>query len=50
MATEGHRQGPRGNRKKMNREEMDKEIKETREEIDRLMLQWKIMKQGEKYI
>jgi hypothetical protein len=40
MAIEGHRQGPRGDHKKMSREEMDKEIKETREELNRLMLKW----------
>jgi hypothetical protein len=48
MATEGHRQGPRGDHKRMRREEMDKELKETREELNRLMLKWKKMQQGEK--
>jgi ribosomal protein L29 len=42
MATEGHRQGPRGDHKKMRKEEMDKELNETREELNRLM-QWKKM-------
>jgi hypothetical protein len=48
MAIEGHFQGSRGSHKNMNREEMDKELKETREELNRLMLQWKRMQQGEK--
>jgi hypothetical protein len=48
MAIEGHRQGPRGDHKKMSREEMDKELKETREELNRLMLKWQSIQQGEK--
>jgi hypothetical protein len=46
MATEGHRQGPRGDHKQMRKEEMDKELNETREELNRLMLQWQRMQQG----
>jgi len=40
MVIEGHCQGSRGSHKKMNKDEMDKELKETREDLDRLMLQW----------
>jgi hypothetical protein len=43
MDTGLHRQGPRGYHKRMKREEMDKDIKETREELNRLMLKWKKM-------
>ena len=48
MAIEGHCQGSRGSQKKMNKEEMDKELKETRDEIEKLMLQWKRTYEGEK--
>jgi hypothetical protein len=41
MDTEGHRQGPRGDCKKMSIEEIYKELKETNEELDRLMMKWK---------
>jgi hypothetical protein len=43
MATKGHIQGSRGSHKNMNIEEMDKELKETREDIDILVLQWNRM-------
>jgi hypothetical protein len=46
MATEGHRQVPRGYCKKMRKDEMDKELNETREELNRLTLQWKRVQQG----
>jgi hypothetical protein len=46
MAIEGHRQGPRGDHKKIRKEEMDKELKETREELDRLMQKMQQEEQG----
>jgi hypothetical protein len=38
MDIKGHRQCPRGYHRKMNRERMDKQFKETRDEFDKLML------------
>jgi hypothetical protein len=36
MATEGHFQGSRGGHKKMNKEDIDKELKKMIEELNRL--------------
>jgi hypothetical protein len=43
MVIEGHRQGLRGDHKKMSKQEIDKDLKETREGIKKLMLQWQRM-------
>jgi hypothetical protein len=48
MAIEGYFQGSRGIHKKMKEEDTDKELKENREELNILMLQWHRMQQGEK--
>jgi hypothetical protein len=46
MATKAHRQGSKGENKKTRKEKMDKELNDTKEDLNRLTLQWKRMQQG----